>query len=110
MGGDCFLRGSPSWRPVLSLEPGPQIRAACLELGDPAAEYAPPITFMVVQKRHHTRFFPSDPRSADRSGNVPPGTDAHRDPAPGPDPDPDPDPDFDPDPDPDPDPELSLSK
>ena len=48
----------------------PQIRAACLEL-DPA--YSPPITFLVVQKRHHTRFFPTDPRAADRSGNVPPG-------------------------------------
>ena len=50
-----------------------QIRAACLEMGDPAADYAPPITFMVVQKRHHTRFFPSSPQAGDRSGNVPPG-------------------------------------
>ena len=50
-----------------------QIRAACLEMGDPAAEYEPPITFLVVQKRHHTRFFPQTPRDGDRSGNVPPG-------------------------------------
>jgi len=42
-------------------------------MGDPAADYAPPITFMVVQKRHHTRFFPSSPQAGDRSGNVPPG-------------------------------------
>ncbi len=42
-------------------------------MGDPAADYAPPITFMVVQKRHHTRFFPSSPQAGDRSGNIPPG-------------------------------------
>ncbi|XP_034237385.1 protein argonaute-2-like [Thrips palmi] len=33
------------------------------------------ITFLVVQKRHHTRFFPMNPRdSHDRNGNVPAGT------------------------------------
>ena len=47
-----------------------QIRAACLAMGD---DYAPPITFMVVQKRHHTRFFPQTPQAGDRSGNVQPG-------------------------------------
>jgi eukaryotic translation initiation factor 2C len=49
------------------------LREACQELGDPAAEYAPPITFVVVQKRHQTRLFPTDPRQCDRSGNVMPG-------------------------------------
>jgi len=36
--------------------------------------YNPQITFLVVQKRHHTRFFP-DPRNkmTDNNGNVPPG-------------------------------------
>ena len=44
------------------------------EMGDPGAEYAPPITFVVVQKRHQTRIFVEDSRDADRSGNPPPGT------------------------------------
>ena len=36
---------------------------------------APPITFVVVQKRHHTRFFPlpQDQQNRDRSGNILPG-------------------------------------
>ncbi len=42
-------------------------------MGAADAEYAPPITFMVVQKRHHTRFFPQTPQAGDRSGNVQPG-------------------------------------
>ena len=46
------------------------IRAACSEL-DP--EYKPPITFIVVQKRHHTRFFPND-QNQYKNGNVLAGT------------------------------------
>lgn len=34
----------------------------------------PLITFVVVQKRHGTRFFPDDPQAADENGNVKPGT------------------------------------
>lgn len=49
------------------------IREACAEMGDPTAEYCPPITFIVVQKRHHTRLFPERPPN-NRSGNVMPGT------------------------------------
>lgn len=50
----------------------PQVFAACQELGRSAGEnYAPPITFIVAQKRHNTRFFPI--KDADRSGNVPSG-------------------------------------
>ncbi|ETP24233.1 hypothetical protein F441_02729, partial [Phytophthora nicotianae CJ01A1] len=47
------------------------IREACqtLEVG-----YLPPITFVIVQKRHNTRLFPDTPRDADRSGNVKAGT------------------------------------
>ncbi|MCE8166467.1 MAG: hypothetical protein I3270_02365 [Candidatus Moeniiplasma glomeromycotorum] len=45
--------------------------AACQAL---EANYRPTITFVVVQKRHHTRFFPLDRRDADRSGNCLPGT------------------------------------
>ncbi|XP_038894817.1 protein argonaute 5 [Benincasa hispida] len=46
------------------------IRKACASLED---GYQPPITFIVVQKRHHTRFFPTS-RDTDRSGNILPGT------------------------------------
>ena len=43
-------------------------------MGDPNSEYRPPITFVVVQKRHHTRLFPARPNEGDRSGNILPGT------------------------------------
>uniref|UniRef100_A0ABD2Y417 Protein argonaute 7 n=1 Tax=Cinchona calisaya TaxID=153742 RepID=A0ABD2Y417_9GENT len=50
------------------------IRAACSRFPG----YKPPITFAVVQKRHHTRLFPdvSDPTSQNQfyDGNIPPGT------------------------------------
>ncbi|CAH0557927.1 unnamed protein product [Brassicogethes aeneus] len=50
------------------------IRKACLSMGD-KGEYQPPITFVIVQKRHHTRLFPKNPRdSEDRNTNVPAGT------------------------------------
>ncbi|XP_021941607.1 protein argonaute-2-like [Zootermopsis nevadensis] len=47
------------------------IRCACssLEQG-----YKPKVTFLVVQKRHHTRFFPSPEDADGRNKNVPPGT------------------------------------
>ncbi|PWA91147.1 PAZ domain-containing protein [Artemisia annua] len=51
-----------------------KIRKACLSLEE---NYMPPVTFIVVQKRHHTRFFPvkhGDRASTDRSGNILPGT------------------------------------
>ncbi len=48
-----------------------QLAAACLELED---GYRPPITFVVVQKRHHTRLYTDEPSVMDaRSGNVAPG-------------------------------------
>ncbi|KAL4611585.1 hypothetical protein ACB092_08G135400 [Castanea dentata] len=46
------------------------IRKACLSLEE---NYLPPVTFVVVQKRHHTRLFPTD-NQTDRSGNIQPGT------------------------------------
>jgi eukaryotic translation initiation factor 2C len=50
---------------------------ACRSLRDACAEleqnYAPSITFVVVQKRHNTRLFPVG-GNADRSGNCLPGT------------------------------------
>uniref|UniRef100_U9UWV0 Piwi-domain-containing protein n=1 Tax=Rhizophagus irregularis (strain DAOM 181602 / DAOM 197198 / MUCL 43194) TaxID=747089 RepID=U9UWV0_RHIID len=47
------------------------LRAACASL-EPG--YRPTITFVIVQKRHHTIFFPLDKRDADRTGNCLPGT------------------------------------
>ncbi|KAJ0229175.1 Protein argonaute 1 [Hirschfeldia incana] len=50
------------------------IRKACASL---EAGYQPPVTFVVVQKRHHTRLFAhnhNDRNSVDRSGNILPGT------------------------------------
>ncbi|KAF5287954.1 hypothetical protein FQA39_LY15592 [Lamprigera yunnana] len=50
------------------------IRRACAKL-EPNKTYKPKLTFLVVQKRHHTRFFPMSERdSEDRNFNVPPGT------------------------------------
>lgn len=49
------------------------IRRACSRLENQT--YKPKITFLVVQKRHHTRFFPTNPRdSHDKNFNVPAGT------------------------------------
>ncbi|KAJ8920698.1 hypothetical protein NQ315_004837 [Exocentrus adspersus] len=49
------------------------IRSACKKLQRDG--YEPSITFLVVQKRHHTRLFPTNPRdSEDRNNNVPAGT------------------------------------
>ncbi|KAF2940683.1 hypothetical protein DAI22_03g292100 [Oryza sativa Japonica Group] len=48
------------------------IRKACASLQE---GYLPPVTFVVVQKRHHTRLFPENRRDMmDRSGNILPGT------------------------------------
>ncbi|XP_071730803.1 protein argonaute MEL1-like [Rutidosis leptorrhynchoides] len=51
-----------------------KIRKACVSLEE---DYMPRVTFIVVQKRHHTRLFPmnhGDRASTDRSGNILPGT------------------------------------
>lgn len=48
------------------------IREACMKL---EMGYQPGITFIVVQKRHHTRLFCADKKDqVGRSGNIPPGT------------------------------------
>lgn len=47
------------------------IRRACVDIGK---DMRPRITYIIVTKRHHTRFFPTSREQADRSGNVPPGT------------------------------------
>ncbi|XP_048424948.1 protein argonaute 5 isoform X2 [Pyrus x bretschneideri] len=47
------------------------IRKACQSLQE---GYLPPVTFVVVQKSHHTRLFPTDHRKTNQSGNIQPGT------------------------------------
>jgi eukaryotic translation initiation factor 2C len=48
------------------------IREACLKL---EKDYQPGITYVVVQKRHHTRLFCVDNKDqCGKSGNIPPGT------------------------------------
>ncbi|KAK8913853.1 Protein argonaute PNH1 [Platanthera zijinensis] len=50
------------------------IRKACASL---EPNYQPPVTFVVVQKRHHTRLYVDnhkDRNSSDKSGNILPGT------------------------------------
>lgn len=48
------------------------IREACMKLEN---GYQPGITFIAVQKRHHTRLFCADRKEqCGRSGNIPPGT------------------------------------
>ncbi|XP_050204990.1 protein argonaute 5 [Mercurialis annua] len=53
------------------LEEMDAIRQACASL---EAGYLPPVTFIVVQKRHHTRLFPVERGQTDKSGNILPGT------------------------------------
>lgn len=50
-----------------------QLREACRAVAGPSSAYDPKITFIVVQKRHHTRLFPK-PNEGDKNGNVLPGT------------------------------------
>ncbi|VAI45323.1 unnamed protein product [Triticum turgidum subsp. durum] len=50
------------------------IRKACASL---EPNYQPPVTFVIVQKRHHTKLFANnhnDKSSTDKSGNILPGT------------------------------------
>jgi len=48
------------------------VQEACMMLGK---DYRPRITFVVVQKRHHTRLFCEDKQDVSgRAQNVPPGT------------------------------------
>ncbi|KAF9342402.1 argonaute 1, partial [Mortierella sp. AD094] len=47
------------------------VRAACQTLD---VNYKPSITFVVVQKRHHARFFPIRREEGDKIGNCFPGT------------------------------------
>ena len=57
---------------AVRLEEIAALQKACTEL---ESDYQPKITFIVVQKRHHTRFFPKTDRDKiGRGKNIPPGT------------------------------------
>ncbi|GAQ86142.1 Argonaute family protein [Klebsormidium nitens] len=47
------------------------IKEACNSID---SGYSPPLTFIIVQKRHHTRFYPETPSDGDKKGNIKPGT------------------------------------
>jgi len=47
------------------------IKRACDSIQE---KYTPKITFLIVQKRNHVRFFLEDQRDGDREGRLPPGT------------------------------------
>lgn len=47
------------------------IQQACFDLEE---GYCPPVTFVIVSKRHSSRLFPADSSNQDKSGNVLPGT------------------------------------
>ncbi|GMH32738.1 hypothetical protein BSKO_00572 [Bryopsis sp. KO-2023] len=49
----------------------PQIHKACARV---AQNYKPKVTFVIVQKRHNTRLFPTDENRDQNSGNILPGT------------------------------------
>jgi len=50
--------------------------AACQEL---RIVPMPKLTVIIVGKRHHVRFFPTNPEDSDKSGNCPAGTVVDRD-------------------------------
>lgn len=47
------------------------IRRACHKIDK---SFNPKITYIIVTKRHHARFFPRNQRDAEKSGNIPAGT------------------------------------
>ncbi|PHT38918.1 Protein argonaute 10 [Capsicum baccatum] len=69
-----IIFGADVTHPENGEDSSPSIAAACASL---EPNYQPPVTFIVVQKRHHTRLFANnhkDRSSTDRSGNILPGT------------------------------------
>lgn len=73
---DCI--GAPSGNrsaPDLTASGPGLLTQACrlLQLG---LNPLPKLTFIIVQKRHHTRIFPANPKDAEKSGNVQPGKNA----------------------------------
>lgn len=59
---------------VLNIELA-SLRRACEEISHLTHKhFMPKVTYIIVTKRHHTRFFTNDKNVADRSGNIPAGT------------------------------------
>ncbi|KAF9649267.1 argonaute-like protein [Thelephora ganbajun] len=52
----------------------PQIVKAFKTFGNPKQPYRPKLTIVICEKRHRTRFFPTDSQFADQNGNPRPGT------------------------------------
>lgn len=54
----------------------PRLRQACAEVypADWTKKSLPRLTVIIVGKRHHTRFYPSQAKDMDRGGNCKPGT------------------------------------
>lgn len=54
----------------------PLLRRACKETypSEKTSSGLPRITIVIVNKRHHSRFFPTTTDDADKNGNTPPGT------------------------------------
>jgi len=51
-----------------------KIRASFRKFDAPQGPYRPKLTVVICGKRHHTRFYPTEPTSADHNGNPKPGT------------------------------------
>ncbi|KAF6761975.1 argonaute-like protein [Ephemerocybe angulata] len=52
----------------------PLMKAAFRKYDKPGKIYNPALTIVICGKRHHTRFYPTEPSDGDRNGNPKPGT------------------------------------
>lgn len=59
---------------IVVAEEMPEIRAAFKKFNTPQKQYSPKLTIVICGKRHHTRFYPTEPQHADNDGNPRPGT------------------------------------
>ncbi|EGO01021.1 hypothetical protein SERLA73DRAFT_167206 [Serpula lacrymans var. lacrymans S7.3] len=60
--------------PIVRIDELPEIKKAFRKFDTPQKPYKPKLTIVVCGKRHHTRFYPTEPSAADRDGNPRPGT------------------------------------
>ena len=68
---DTFLKGQ--FKTVID-EELPLIKQSFRKFDKPGKTYNPTLTIIICGKRHHTRFYPTDPADADHNGNPKPGT------------------------------------